>query len=312
MLILLGLLRSRGGSKPQRLHHRIMQCRTNLLNLCIFPRRVHAVRQQHHKKLPIRINPNRSAGKSRVPKAVRRKIMPARPALGRHRPAERPGAVRELLRRRELRDRRAPQNPLVRVNAAIQQHLAERRQVRRRAEDSRMPGDSANRKRVFIVYFALHQAMQAAYEAVRKAADLRARDPRYARLLPDGRNLDILDLSATLLLAVHTTIRHEDQDYGFVMACQVGDGMTAVLEPGGRLILIVPALARLYGTLDENLHHFRRYEKPELEQKIRDAGFVMEDCRFLNRPGILGWYVNGRILRRRVLPRGQLAAFRLL
>ena len=86
----------------------------------------------------------------------------------------------------------------------------------------------------------------------------------------------------------------------------------AVLGPGGRLILIVPALARLYGTLDENLHHFRRYEKRELEQKVRDAGFVLEDCRFLNRPGILGWYINGKILRRRVLPRGQLAAFRLL
>ena len=76
--------------------------------------------------------------------------------------------------------------------------------------------------------------------------------------------------------------------------------------------MIVPALARLYGSLDVHLRHFRRYEKPELEKKIRDAGFVLEDCRFLNRPGIVGWYVNGRILRRRVLPRGQLAAFKLL
>ena len=85
-----------------------------------------------------------------------------------------------------------------------------------------------------------------------------------------------------------------------------------VLAPGGRLILIVPALARLYGSLDEHLRHFRRYEKVELESKIRDAGFVLEECRFLNRPGILGWYVNGKLLRRRVLPRGQLAAFKLL
>jgi glycosyltransferase involved in cell wall biosynthesis len=88
--------------------------------------------------------------------------------------------------------------------------------------------------------------------------------------------------------------------------------LSTALVPGGRLILIVPALARLYGTLDEHLRHFRRYEKEELETKIRDAGFVLEECRFLNRPGIFGWYVNGRILRRRVLPRGQLAAFKLL
>ncbi len=86
----------------------------------------------------------------------------------------------------------------------------------------------------------------------------------------------------------------------------------ALLPTGGRLVLIVPALARLYGSLDVHLHHFRRYEKAELEQKIRDAGFALEDVRFLNRPGIIGWYVNGKILRRRVLPSGQLAAFRLL
>jgi glycosyltransferase involved in cell wall biosynthesis len=86
----------------------------------------------------------------------------------------------------------------------------------------------------------------------------------------------------------------------------------ALLPQGGRLVLIVPALARLYGTLDEHLHHFRRYEKAELESKVLAAGFVLEDCRFLNRPGILGWYINGKILRRRVLPSGQLAAFRLM
>ena len=84
------------------------------------------------------------------------------------------------------------------------------------------------------------------------------------------------------------------------------------LQPGGRLILLVPAFARLYGTLDEHLHHFRRYERDELERKIREAGFEIEDLRFVNRPGILGWWLNGRVLRRRVLPRGQLLAFKML
>jgi len=85
-----------------------------------------------------------------------------------------------------------------------------------------------------------------------------------------------------------------------------------VLRPGGRIVLIVPALQALYGSLDEHLHHVRRYEKAELEEKVRNAGFVLEDVRFLNRPGIVGWWVNGRLLRRRVLPAGQLAAFKLL
>ena len=86
----------------------------------------------------------------------------------------------------------------------------------------------------------------------------------------------------------------------------------ALLPPGGRLILLVPALSRLYGTLDVHLHHFRRYERDELEGKIRNAGFAIESSRFLNFPGVFGWYVNSKVLRRRVLPAGQLAAFRLL
>ena len=88
--------------------------------------------------------------------------------------------------------------------------------------------------------------------------------------------------------------------------------LLSILKPGGRLVLIVPAHARLYSSLDVHLRHFRRYEKPELEKKIRDSGFVLEDCRFLNRPGVFGWYVNGRVLRRRVLPRGQLSLFKLV
>jgi hypothetical protein len=88
--------------------------------------------------------------------------------------------------------------------------------------------------------------------------------------------------------------------------------MREVLGPEGRLVLLVPALSRLYGSLDVHLRHFRRYEKAELEQKLRDAGFVIEDLRFLNRPGVFGWYVNGRILKRKVLPKNQLRAFKLL
>jgi glycosyltransferase involved in cell wall biosynthesis len=87
--------------------------------------------------------------------------------------------------------------------------------------------------------------------------------------------------------------------------------MREALQSGGRLVLLVPAFARLYGSLDEHLHHFRRYERDELEAKIREAGFALEDLRFVNRPGIFGWWLNGRVLRRRVLPRGQLLAFKL-
>ncbi|MGE5277919.1 MAG: glycosyltransferase [Acidobacteriota bacterium] len=88
--------------------------------------------------------------------------------------------------------------------------------------------------------------------------------------------------------------------------------MLAVLQPGGRLVLLVPALSWIYGSLDVHLRHFRRYEKGELEEKLAAAGFAVEDCRFVNRPGVFGWYVNGRILHRRILPKAQLKLFKLM
>ena len=44
-----------------------------------------------------------------------------------------------------------------------------------------------------------------------------------------------------------------------------------VLQPGGHLVLLVPAMKALYGTLDEHLHHFRRYDREEVLQKVTAA-----------------------------------------
>ena len=83
-----------------------------------------------------------------------------------------------------------------------------------------------------------------------------------------------------------------------------------VLQPGGHLALLVPALPALYGSLDENLRHYRRYEKGALATLVARAGFTVDSVRYLNRPGVLGWWLNSRVLRRRVLPKRQLGAFK--
>jgi ubiquinone/menaquinone biosynthesis C-methylase UbiE len=83
-----------------------------------------------------------------------------------------------------------------------------------------------------------------------------------------------------------------------------------VLQPGGRLALLVPAHQALYGTLDVNLNHFRRYDLEGLKTLVSEAGFQVESIRYLNRPGMFGWWLNSRVLKRKVLPKGQLAAFK--
>jgi glycosyltransferase involved in cell wall biosynthesis/ubiquinone/menaquinone biosynthesis C-methylase UbiE len=83
----------------------------------------------------------------------------------------------------------------------------------------------------------------------------------------------------------------------------------ACLKPGGRAIILVPQGPGVYGTLDEVLGHFRRYSKTELEQKMKSAGYRVERILEFNRITYPGWYVNGRLLRRRHFSRFQLGVF---
>lgn len=88
--------------------------------------------------------------------------------------------------------------------------------------------------------------------------------------------------------------------------------MKSLLAPSGRLILLVPSIKALYGSLDIGLEHYRRYDKAELLEKMKNAGFEIEQTFFFNMWGVPGWFVNSRILRRKVLPKFQLYFFTLL
>ena len=85
-----------------------------------------------------------------------------------------------------------------------------------------------------------------------------------------------------------------------------------ILQPDGRLILLVPCLKALYGTMDVGLEHHRRYEKEELEILVKKSGFEIEQTFFYNMWGVPGWFMNGRVFRRKVLPKYQLLFFSLL
>ena len=76
-----------------------------------------------------------------------------------------------------------------------------------------------------------------------------------------------------------------------------------VLQPGGRLIIFVPAHMALYGTVDRQLEHCRRYTRPELRRKLGETGFEVEHLSEMNVIGIFGWWLNNRVQRRnRVSP----------
>ena len=74
------------------------------------------------------------------------------------------------------------------------------------------------------------------------------------------------------------------------------------LAPGGLLLLLVPANRWLYGSLDEKLGHFRRYERDELNGRLQQAGFTVEQLFSINSIGMLGWYMNARVFKRPMIP----------
>jgi len=85
--------------------------------------------------------------------------------------------------------------------------------------------------------------------------------------------------------------------------------MADMLWAGGRVILIVPAHEWLYGTMDSSIGHLRRYTKRTMAHKLERAGLAVEKQFYLNVLGVLGWLVNGRLLRQTVPPSGQLEWF---
>ncbi len=88
--------------------------------------------------------------------------------------------------------------------------------------------------------------------------------------------------------------------------------MHKVLTPHGKLLLFVPAGAYMYGTLDRALGHYRRYDRTLLAERVTAAGFSIQRLSYLNLAGIPGWWLNSRVLRREILPTGQLKWFNRL
>jgi SAM-dependent methyltransferase len=85
--------------------------------------------------------------------------------------------------------------------------------------------------------------------------------------------------------------------------------MRDMLIPGGRAIVLVPALPWLYGSLDRELGHARRYTWRDLRARMEQAGFRLERLFYFNLVGTVGWFVNARLRKVPRIPIGQLRLF---
>ncbi|MBI2939818.1 MAG: class I SAM-dependent methyltransferase [Chloroflexi bacterium] len=88
--------------------------------------------------------------------------------------------------------------------------------------------------------------------------------------------------------------------------------MFDLLQPGGKLLVFVPAGEYLYGHLDEALGHYRRYALGSLSDLIRAQGFVVDEAHYMNVAGVPGWFLASRVFRREEPPRSLLWLFNIL
>ncbi|MFH1790459.1 MAG: class I SAM-dependent methyltransferase [Candidatus Omnitrophota bacterium] len=88
--------------------------------------------------------------------------------------------------------------------------------------------------------------------------------------------------------------------------------MSKLLRRDGKLVLLVPAYKFLYGTLDKNLAHYRRYSFREIREKLSEAGLRVEKHFHIHVAGIIGWFINSRVRKAPLLSKRDLKLYNSL
>jgi SAM-dependent methyltransferase len=68
--------------------------------------------------------------------------------------------------------------------------------------------------------------------------------------------------------------------------------MLSILQPGGKLLLFVPAFPALYSEMDRFAGHFRRYTSSSLRQAVAVWSGDIVEMSYFNPIGGLGWWLN--------------------
>ena len=84
------------------------------------------------------------------------------------------------------------------------------------------------------------------------------------------------------------------------------------LQPGGHLIVMVPAMRFLYGSMDRAFGHYRRYQKPDMQKLMEDVQLDVVENRYVNTIGMAGWFLYGRILKHQQLPQQLCGRFNMV
>jgi SAM-dependent methyltransferase len=98
-------------------------------------------------------------------------------------------------------------------------------------------------------------------------------------------------------------LEHIEDDTGTIQR------IASILPARGRIVLLAPAFPSLYGPIDRNLCHFRRYSRAGIRELARAAGLEIRKVHYVNAIGFAGWWANAHVLRRTAQSESQIHLF---
>ncbi|MBI3544207.1 MAG: glycosyltransferase [Deltaproteobacteria bacterium] len=101
------------------------------------------------------------------------------------------------------------------------------------------------------------------------------------------------------LIVAMNILEHLKDDSGCV------ERWSKLLSDEGILIVLVPYGQFLFSPVDRAVGHHRRYARSDVKRITERAGLETKQLRFANPLGIVGWFLNGKVLGRSELPEGQ-------
>ncbi len=109
--------------------------------------------------------------------------------------------------------------------------------------------------------------------------------------IEDTKEIRTLNRSYDTILCLNV-LEHLKNDY------EALKNMNELLAEGGRLLLVVPNCPKLYNSLDIALGHIKRYKVKDIENLLISSGYKIEHLKSFNKVSILGWFLNGTLLKR--------------
>ena len=119
-------------------------------------------------------------------------------------------------------------------------------------------------------------------------------------LSPEFRELASFRPDSAVMVNV---LEHVEDDIAALKA------VASVLTPGGVIVLLVPAFQALYGPIDKNLGHHRRYTRGAIRRLARQTGLRIRKLHYMNSIGFFGWWINAHILKREAQSERQIEIF---